>query len=75
MVPATMVRTMCADVGTPAALLEDWALAGEARMTEEDVHAPGGERQPWRIAALFVLPYFMLGIALARVKPGRRSAR
>ncbi len=58
-----MVRTMCADVGTPAALLEDWALAGEARMTEEDVHAPGGERQPWRIAALFVLPYFMLGIA------------
>ena len=32
-------------------------------MTDESVSAPTGERQPWRIAALFVLPYLLLGIA------------
>ena len=32
-------------------------------MAAEDVPGPTGERQPWRVAALLVIPYLVLGIA------------
>lgn len=38
-------------------------------MTDENVCAATGERQPWRIAALFVLPYLLLGIAWLGANP------
>jgi len=32
-------------------------------MTDEEGGSPTGERQPWRVAALFVVPYLLLGVA------------